>query len=89
MSDSSPLRKLPQAVLQGTALLRVTNPSDMPSEVVQRETLSPDIQAFCSLVARILLRCLRERDEKTLKTLSLWREEEQPGEKHVSTEYPE
>ena len=93
MPDSSPMRKIPQAVLQDTALLHIVNPSDIPSdipsEVAQGETLSPDIQAFCSLVARILLRCLREGDEKTLKILSLSREEKQPGEKHVSTEYPE
>jgi len=74
MSDSSPVRKLPEAVLQGTAELHVVNQSEHSSGVVQRESLSSDIQAFCALAARILLRCLRERDEKALRILGFSKE---------------
>jgi hypothetical protein len=37
-------------------------------EVIQQEErLSPDIVAFCSLMARILIRCLRQHDTRLEK----------------------
>jgi hypothetical protein len=35
------------------------------------EHLSSDVQAFCQLVSRIILRCLREHDERALQILGL------------------
>ena len=37
--------------------------------IQQEESLSPDIVAFCSLMARILLRCLRQHDTRLEKFL--------------------
>ena len=39
--------------------------------IQQEESLSPDIVAFCSLMARILLRCLRQHDTRLEKFLFL------------------
>ncbi len=39
--------------------------------IQQEESLSPDIVAFCSLMARIMLRCLRQHDTRLEKFLSL------------------
>jgi len=41
-------------------------------EAIQpEERLSPDIVAFCSLMARIMLRCLRQHDTRLEKFLFL------------------
>ena len=69
MSDSSPLKKLPHAVRPDAGALHQSYPSEI---LVQREGASPDIRAFCALLARILIRCLKENDEQTLKALSLF-----------------
>ena len=45
----------------------------------QEEVFSSDIKAFCALVARIILRCLRERDERALQILGLRKEQPQKG----------
>ncbi len=37
--------------------------------IQQEESLSPDIVAFCSLMARIMLRCLRQHDTRLEKFL--------------------
>ncbi len=37
----------------------------------QPEPLSADVHALCVLLARILLRCLRERDERVMRRLDL------------------
>jgi hypothetical protein len=72
-SLSPSMRKPPYAVLQGAAKLHVVNQLDTPLGAVQEE--SSDIKAFCSLVARILIRCLRERDEKALQILGFSKEQ--------------
>ncbi|MBA2395122.1 MAG: hypothetical protein H0V70_20530 [Ktedonobacteraceae bacterium] len=36
-----------------------------------QEILSSDVVALCALFARIIVRCLREKDPHTLKLLSL------------------
>jgi hypothetical protein len=41
----------------------------MPQETEQREELSSDIQVFCALLARIMYRCLKERDPRLLALL--------------------
>jgi len=69
MSDPSPMRMFPHIVLYDTTKLHAVNPSEIPSGVTQRESISSEVQAFCSLAARILIRCLRERDEKVLQIL--------------------
>lgn len=45
----------------------------------REEVFTSDIRAFCALVSRIVLRCLRERDEKTLQILGLSKEQQQKG----------
>jgi hypothetical protein len=40
---------------------------------LQGEPFSSDIHAFCALIARIIIRCLQERDERVLTVLSLSR----------------
>ena len=53
-------------------------------EVIQQEeSLSPDIVAFCSLMARIMLRCLRQHDTRLEKFLFLT-----DLAKHQQTEVP-
>ena len=39
--------------------------------IQQEESLSPDIVAFCSLMARIMLRCLRQHDTRLERFLFL------------------
>gem|GEM_PF-1977964 len=39
--------------------------------VPQEERLSPEIVAFCNLIARIMMRCLRQHDTRMRKFLSL------------------
>ena len=47
--------------------------------------LSSDEVAFCSLIARILMRCLKENNPEVLKQLSLLHQEQQDeGDNHVS-----
>ncbi len=41
----------------------------MPQETEQREELSSDIRVFCALLARIMYRCLKERDPRLLALL--------------------
>jgi hypothetical protein len=46
--------------------------SDIKKEAIQREDLfSSDVRAFCALVTRILMRCLKEHDAEVMKRLSL------------------
>ncbi len=37
----------------------------------QEERLSPDVVAFCALIARIMMRCLTQQDTRMRKFLSL------------------
>ena len=71
MSNSSPIRKLPPTVLHGTAKLDVVNQSEIQSEVIQSKAPSSDIQAFCELIARIMMRCLREKNPQVMQLLSV------------------
>lgn len=52
---------------------------DQQPEGQHPEKLSSDIKAFCTLVARIILRCLRERDERALQILGLSQERPPKG----------
>lgn len=45
----------------------------------QNEIISSEIKAFCALVARIILRCLREGNEQTLQILGFSKEQQQKG----------
>ena len=46
--------------------------ADTSQEVVAHEEQPPaDVLAFCSLLARIVMRCLNQRDARVLKILSL------------------
>lgn len=44
--------------------------SDEKNEI-HNEELTSDVKAFCELVARIIMRCLRERDSRVLQVLAL------------------
>jgi len=44
---------------------------DKQSEAQQDTVVASDIEAFCSLITRIIVRCLRERDERALQILGL------------------
>jgi hypothetical protein len=37
----------------------------------QEERLSPEVVAFCALIARIMMRCLSQQDTRMRKVLSL------------------
>ncbi len=39
--------------------------------VRQEERLSPEVVAFCALIARIMMRCLTQQDTRMRKFLSL------------------
>ncbi|HYU76898.1 MAG TPA: hypothetical protein VEL31_29875 [Ktedonobacteraceae bacterium] len=41
----------------------------MPQEIEQQKELSSDIRMFCALLARIMYRCLKERDPRLLALL--------------------
>jgi hypothetical protein len=46
--------------------------ADEHKEVVQKqESLSSDVVAFCALLARIMMRCLREKNPRVKGWLSL------------------
>jgi hypothetical protein len=46
--------------------------SDQKKEAIQpQETLSSDVKAFCALFARIMIRCLREKNPRVRGLLSL------------------
>lgn len=54
--------------------IRVTSqatPIKNQAVATNEEQLSPDILAFCALLARIVMRCLAQRDAHVLNTLSL------------------
>jgi len=58
--------------LRSSATMRVASRSKTVSPgkqeaTFQAEQLSSDVLAFCALLARILLRCLRERNERVMK----------------------
>lgn len=54
-------------------------------DIQQGERLSSDEVAFCSLIARILMRCLKENNPEVLKQLSPLRQEQRDeGDNHVS-----
>ena len=57
---------------------------EKPEETQQEEQLSSTIVAFCALMARIIMRCLRERDPEVMKVLfPHWQiDEQETGEKH-------
>jgi hypothetical protein len=57
---------------------------EKPEETQQEEQLSSNIVAFCALMARIIMRCLREGDPEVMKTLfPHWQiDEQETGEKH-------
>ena len=42
-----------------------------PEPSLQGEAFSSDVRAFCTLLARIMMRCLKEQNEQALRTLSL------------------
>jgi hypothetical protein len=46
--------------------------SDENKEAIrQQENLSSDVKAFCALFARIMMRCLREKNPRVIGWLSL------------------
>jgi hypothetical protein len=53
-------------LLHGTAKTLVSYQSE-----VQEERASTDVVAFCALLARIMMRCLKEQNEQALRVLSL------------------
>ncbi len=59
---------------------------EKPEETQQEEQLSSNIVAFCALVARVVMRCLRERDPEVMKVLfPHWQfDEQETGERHDS-----
>jgi hypothetical protein len=59
-------KPVPLAVLQGTAKILVSHEPEG-----QEERTSTDVIAFCALLARIIMRCLKEQDEQVLDILSL------------------
>lgn len=38
---------------------------------LQEDPFSSDVRAFCTLLAQIMMRCLKEQDEQALRVLSL------------------
>jgi len=44
---------------------------DKREAIQQEESLSPDVVAFCTLVARIVVRCLRQHDTRLERFLFL------------------
>ena len=52
---------------------------DQRPEEQTNEPISSEIKAFCALIARIILRCLREGDEQVLQILGLSKEKRQKG----------
>lgn len=46
-------------------------PEDNKEAIQQQEKLSSDIVALCALFARIMMRCLRERNPRVIGLLSL------------------
>jgi hypothetical protein len=44
----------------------------------QKEIVSSDVQAFCELIARIIVRCLREKDPQAMMLLSFSSNTEKP-----------
>ncbi len=45
--------------------------SDMKKETIQlEEPLSSEVLAFCALLARIMMRCLREKNPQVMRCLS-------------------
>lgn len=59
-------------------------PGENKKAVLQQENLSSDVLAFCALVARILMRCLREKHPqiKGLFSQSSPSEEQETGGTH-------
>lgn len=54
--------------------------------IQQEERLSPDVVAFCTLMARIVIRCLRQHDTRLERFLFLPdQSEEQTGVTHDPT----
>ncbi|MBA2394050.1 MAG: hypothetical protein H0V70_15075 [Ktedonobacteraceae bacterium] len=53
-------------------------------EIQQVRPISPNVITFCNLIARIVMRCLRERDPEVMKVLfPHWQiDEQETGEKH-------
>ena len=43
----------------------------MQNDVQMDEVLSSDVVALCALLARIMRRCILERDERIMKVLSV------------------
>ena len=50
----------------------------------QEENISSDVRSFCALIARIVLRCLREKNPQVMQLLSLssQTEEAERGDTH-------
>lgn len=78
MSTDPAMKAIPHAALisQRAAKISATNHAAPLSERKQEdaatdEQLSPDILAFCKLLARIVLRCLTQKDARVLSMLSL------------------
>ena len=65
-SEASSEKPLPLAVLQGTAKTRISYQSEL-----REEQVSTGVIAFCALLARIMMRCLKEQNEQALQILSL------------------
>jgi hypothetical protein len=51
---------------------------DQPLKEQQKEIVSSDVQAFCELIARIMVRCLREKDPQAMMLLSFSSNTEKP-----------
>jgi hypothetical protein len=60
---------------------------DKREAIQQEENLSPDVVAFCALVARIVMRCLRQHDNRLEQFLFLPEQSEKQhrGDTHEPT----
>jgi len=46
-------------------------PAESKKTIQQSETVSSEVVAFCELVARIMIRCLREKNSQVMQLLSV------------------
>jgi hypothetical protein len=46
--------------------------------ITRKEALPSDVVAFCELLARIMMRCLREKNPQVMELLSLSSQVEEP-----------
>lgn len=74
MSEETPIihaHALPSTTGTDTPASEIVGETSHGQLATNKEQLSPDIQAFCALLARIVMRCLNQRDARVLTILSL------------------